>query len=219
MVQLILGAGIIVKGVLLVLLVLSLVSWAIIAYKARELSSAERDTRAFLDVYREQPLRVVYDAARQHSASPLASVFRAGYRDLSRLRKASPGGAPLADGIEGLVARLLWVQTDEDHRLERGLAFLATTGSSAPFIGLFGTVVGIMNAFHDIGISGTANLAVVAPGIAEALVATAVGLFAAIPAVIGYNYSNARLGRLQERTRAFRAQFVESLRRVGSEVA
>jgi biopolymer transport protein TolQ len=216
MVELILGAGLIVKAVLLLLLGLSLVSWAVIAYKARELSGADRHTRAFLDVYRGQPLNHAYDISRRHEASPVACVFRSGYRDFGRLRKAHPTGAIPGDTVEGIVARLAGVQTDEGHRLERGLPFLATTGSSAPFIGLFGTVIGIMNAFRDIGISGSASLAVVAPGIAEALVATAVGLFAAIPAVIGYNYASARLARIQERTDVFRAEFAESLRRAAN---
>jgi biopolymer transport protein TolQ len=216
MVELILGAGLIVKGVLLLLLALSLFSWAVIAYKARELSSADRHTQAFLDVYRAQPAGLAYDAARRHEASPVACVFREGYRDLSRLRKADPKSPLPTETIEGLVARLGWVETDECHRLERGLSFLATTGSSAPFIGLFGTVIGIMNAFRDIGISGSASLAVVAPGIAEALVATAVGLFAAIPAVIGYNYASARIGRIQDRTDVFRTEFVEALRRAAN---
>jgi biopolymer transport protein TolQ len=217
MVELVLGAGPIVKAVLMLLLGISLISWAIIAYKSRELSSAERQTLAFLDAYREHPLGMVYDTARRHQASPLAVVFRAGYRDLTRLRKAHPDKQPLPkDEVDGVVARLLWVQTDVGHRLERGLAFLATTGSSAPFIGLFGTVVGIMNAFRDIGISGAASLAVVAPGIAEALVATALGLFAAIPAVVGYNYASARLGRIREQMDAFRAEYGELLRRLSN---
>jgi biopolymer transport protein TolQ len=217
MVELILGAGPVVKAVLLLLVAVSLVSWAIIAYKSRELSAAERHTHTFLDSYREHPLAAVYDTARRYPASPVAFVFQAGYRDLNRLRRAHPNRPQLPrDEVDGLVARLLWVQTDAGHRLERGLPFLATTGSSAPFIGLFGTVIGIMDAFRDIGISGSASLAVVAPGIAEALVATALGLFAAIPAVIGYNYASARLGRIQEQMDAFRRDFGELLRRTAN---
>ena len=117
------------------------------------------------------------------------------------------------DAIQEIIARLGWIQAQELQRLDRGVQFLATTGSSAPFIGLFGTVIGIMNAFRDIGVSGSASLAVVAPGIAEALVATAVGLFAAIPAVMGYNAARVRLGRLQTQLDAFRDELGEALRR------
>jgi biopolymer transport protein TolQ len=217
MLELILGAGFVVKAVLLLLIAMSVASWAVIAFKTRELRSAERHTRAFLEAFHEQPLDMVYEAARRHRASPLASVFRAGYRGLSQLRRTHSGGGGIPrEAIDNLTSRLSWTQTDEGFRLERGLALLATTGSSAPFIGLFGTVVGIMNAFRDIGASGSASLAVVAPGIAEALVATAVGLFAAIPAVVGYNYASARLGRLQEQMEAFGPELGESLRREAS---
>jgi biopolymer transport protein TolQ len=105
------------------------------------------------------------------------------------------------------------------HRLERGLSFLATIASSGPFVGLFGTVVGIMNSFESIGASGSASLAVVAPGIAEALVATAVGLFAAIPAAVGYNYTSARLNRLSARLETFCVEFCDQLRRSATRAA
>jgi biopolymer transport protein TolQ len=216
MFELILGAGFVVKSVLLLLIAMSVASWAVIAFKTRELRSAERHTRGFLEAFHEQPLDMVYEAARRHRASPLASVFRAGYRGLSQLRRTHSSAGIPREAVDNLTSRLSWAQTDEGFRLERGLALLATTGSSAPFIGLFGTVVGIMNAFRDIGASGSASLAVVAPGIAEALVATAVGLFAAIPAVVGYNYASARLGRLQEQMEAFGPELGESLRREAS---
>jgi biopolymer transport protein TolQ len=104
------------------------------------------------------------------------------------------------------------VQLLQTQRSERGLAFLATTGSTAPFVGLFGTVIGIMNAFNQIGMSGQASLAVVGPSIAEALFATAIGLFAAIPAVVAFNYLAARVARLTERLDAFRSDFAQYLR-------
>ena len=138
---------------------------------------------------------------------------------LAQLERLRGKAAVPPDEIETIIKRLAWVQTEEAHRLERGLPFLATTGSSAPFVGLFGTVVGIMNSFTSIQQTGSTNLAVVSGGIAEALFATAVGLFAAIPAVIAFNYSSARLGRLLERLNAFRAELEQLLRRRGSAAA
>jgi biopolymer transport protein TolQ len=220
MLDLIFGAGLVVQAVLLALIGMSIASWAVIVFKARELGRAEADTESFVEAYLERPFDAVYTDAKEYRASPLAVLFEAGYKDLGQLRRfAASGNAVAPEQVDALVIRLEWIQTDETHRLERGLPFLATTGSSAPFIGLFGTVVGIMDAFRDIGASGSASLAVVAPGIAEALVATAIGLFAAIPAVIGYNYLGARVNRLIERLAAFRGELAQSLRRVGARAA
>ena len=213
MLDLILGAGLVVKAVLLLLALLSVASWAVMAYKSRELSSAERDTRAFLSAYHEQPMDAAYHVATRRGKSPLAAVFLAGYRDQAALRRLGKDESYSRDAVEEIIARLAWVQAEELQRLDRGVSFLATTGSSAPFIGLFGTVIGIMNAFREIGASGSASLAVVAPGIAEALVATAVGLFAAIPAVMGYNAARVRLGRLQIQLEAFQLELGEAFRR------
>jgi biopolymer transport protein TolQ len=220
MLELIFGASLVVQLVLLVLVLASVASWAVILYKSRELRAAERDTDVFLEAYMERPLDAVFDVARQHDASPLAALFSTGYRELAQMEKMQGSREEISTHqLEAVLQRLVWVQTSERHRLERGLSFLATTGSSAPFVGLFGTVVGIMNAFRDIGASGTASLAVVAPGIAEALVATGVGLFAAIPAVIGYNYQGARLNRLLDRLDDFRVEYADSLRRALARLA
>ncbi|MFQ5697952.1 MAG: protein TolQ [Myxococcota bacterium] len=218
MLDLILGASLVVKAVLVMLLAMSVTSWAVIFYKVREFARADLDSEAFLEAYLEQPLDQAYREARERPSSPIAALFQAGYRDLSQLRRAS-SGRPKDDQIEEMVDRLAWIEAEQQHRLGRGLAFLATTGSSAPFIGLFGTVVGIMNAFQHIGATGSASLAVVAPGIAEALFATAVGLFAAIPAVIGYNYASARVSRSLDRLEAFRGDFSNALRRSGAQPA
>ena len=207
MFELIVGASLVVRVVLIALVVASIASWAVILLKYRELAHADQDTETFLEAYLGGRLEAAYDVARERPRSPLAAVFRVGFEELARSDERSP-----ASRVDGVIRRLDWVQTDETHRLERGLSFLATTGSAAPFVGLFGTVVGIMNSFADIGATGSASLAVVAPGIAEALVATAVGLFAAIPAVIAYNYSSARVGRLGDRMDAFRSEFGEVLR-------
>jgi biopolymer transport protein TolQ len=180
-----------VQLILLLLLLLSVFSWSIILVKWRELRRAEQDSEAFLEVYQEGSPDAAYRAARELEGSPLASVFVAAYAELNRILRVS--GASQAGGLSELQERALsrqidWTASREGLRLERGLSFLATTGSSAPFIGLFGTVIGIIDAFQGIGRAGSASLAVVAPGIAEALIATAIGLFAAIPATIFYNH-------------------------------
>ena len=174
---LVLQAGLVVKVVLLILLFFSVVSWAIIFFKQRYFSRANRESEQFLRLYRSNRVpRELFKATKGLSLSPIANVFKSVYTDDIRRD-------------QGEVKRLLRrYGTLESVKLERYLNFLATTGSTAPFIGLFGTVWGIMTSFHGIGFAGSASLAVVAPGIAEALIATAVGLVAAIPAVIAYNY-------------------------------
>ena len=219
MLDYILGSSPVVSAVLLMLILASISSWAILIMKYRELRAAERDTEEFVEAYLESPLDATYEVARRHTASPLATVFRSGYTELARIGKMSPGKVVTHDQVEAVISRLGWIRGEEVHRLERGLSFLATIASSGPFVGLFGTVVGIMNSFESIGASGSASLAVVAPGIAEALVATAVGLFAAIPAAVGYNYTSARLNRLTARLETFHAEFSDQLRRSASRAA
>ncbi len=175
--SLIIHAGYIVKGVLFILLFFSVVSWAIIFFKQRYFSKANKESEQFLRLYRaNRDPRSIYKGTKSLSLSPISNVFRSVYTDEAN---RDPGE------IKRLLRRY---ETLESVKLERYLNFLATTGSTAPFIGLFGTVWGIMNSFHGIGSAGSASLAIVAPGIAEALIATAVGLAAAIPAVIAYNY-------------------------------
>ena len=207
MLDLIVGASLVVRVVLITLVLASIASWAVILLKARELGRADSDTQQFLDAFLGGPLETAYEVAGERSSSPMAAMFLSSFGELARRDERSP-----LDRVEGVIRRLDWVQTEEMHRLERGLAFLATTGSAAPFVGLFGTVVGIMISFADIARSGSPSIAVVAPGIAEALVATAVGLFAAIPAVIAYNYISARLVHLGDRLEAFRSELSERLR-------
>lgn len=220
MFDLISGASLIVQAVLGALILASISSWAVIVYKIREIGAAERETQEFLRAYHQRPLDDAYKLAEEQQASPLSAVFRSGFSELARLEKMGLGADRLpVNHVAHVLGRLDWVQTEQMHRLERGLPYLATVGSASPFVGLFGTVVGIMNSFEQIGASGSASLAVVAPGIAEALVATAVGLFAAIPAVIAYNYSSARIGRVAERAHAFRSEYDEVLRRAASRPA
>jgi len=176
-IQLILNAGYIVKGVLLILMTFSVISWAIIFYKQKYFTKADRESEQFQRAYRtNRDPKSLFHATRNLTLSPIANVFKAVYVDDAKRDK---------NEVKRILRRY---ETLESVKLEKYLNFLATTGSTTPFIGLFGTVWGIMNAFHGIGAAGSASLAVVAPGIAEALIATAVGLAAAIPAVIAYNY-------------------------------
>ncbi len=209
-IELILEASLLVKLVLLMLGVMSVASWAIIAHKYRELRRAEQDSEAFIEVYRDQPFAQAFEAARELDRSPLAVVFLAGCAELQALGKHEGDGRLRRLEVEQVrrVRKVLsWVAAREARRFERGLPFLATTGSSAPFIGLFGTVIGIIGSFQGIGRAGSASLAVVAPGIAEALIATAVGLFAAIPATVFYNNFVARLDAIAESIDLFRGEF------------
>jgi len=193
--DLILDAGPVVKLVLLVLAYFSVASWTIIFFKYRVISRATRDSSRFLDFFWAQKrFDAIHKGLGNFSHSPLTVLFREGYQELLRSQRDRSGdeeGAPLtiemgkADNIARALRRATTLET---QRLEKFLTFLATTGSTAPFIGLFGTVWGIMDSFRGIGLTGSASLAVVAPGISEALVATAIGLVAAIPAVVGYNH-------------------------------
>lgn len=177
--NLILGAGPVVKLVLLILLFFSVFSWAIIFFKFRFLSKVEKESEEFQRIFASSKnWDALYAATKRLTLSPMANLFRSVY---------SMASAEEVDREE-VKRTLKRVESLEASRLEKYLTFLATTGSSTPFIGLFGTVWGIMNSFRGIGRIGSASLAVVAPGIAEALIATAAGLVAAIPAVIAYNY-------------------------------
>jgi biopolymer transport protein TolQ len=208
---LILEAGLLVKLVLLVLAVFSAVSWAIIVFKWRALAGAGEDSGAFLQVYHERPLDAAYSAAQGLERSPLALIFLGLCGRLQSPPSRPTGSDAAAREVRRLERSLLWLAAEEGHRLERGLPFLATTGSSAPFIGLFGTVVGIVDAFSSIATSGSASLAVVAPGIAEALIATAVGLLAAIPATIFYNVFVGRIDEIQSSIDLFANELSEDL--------
>ncbi len=196
------------RFVLTVLLVFSVVSWGIIAERFRTFRKAERETDAFLAHFRRGGgLAGIQDATTTLRESPLAEVFRAGFREIS-LNPPASGTAPVGDELDALDRILRKSALVQSARLERSLGFLATTASATPFIGLFGTVWGIMKAFHGIGAAGAATLAAYAPGIAEALVTTAAGIGAAIPAVIAYNHFLARLRGMDARTDEFIADFI-----------
>ncbi len=207
-----------VQLVLLLLIILSVVSWTIIAFKWRELRRAEQDSEAFLEVYHEGSLDAAYEAARDLDRSPLSAIFLEVYSEINRMArysgKRAPGSGLEEAHVQALSRQIAWTGSREALGLERGLPFLATTGNAAPFIGLFGTVIGIINAFHGIGRAGSASLAVVAPGIAEALIATAMGLLAAIPATISYNYFVGELRRLTAAIDLFATEYEGDLSRM-----
>jgi len=192
--HLVLDAGPMSKLVLLVLAGFSIASWAIMAERYRRFRRAEEQSRSFLERFHQGGgLAAINDETKPIRWSPLADIFRSGFREIS-LNPTTEGNTIRGEALEAVDRVLRKNASVQLAELERSLGFLATTASATPFIGLFGTVWGIMNAFRGIGVTGTASLAAYAPGIAEALVATAAGLAAAIPAVIGYNHF---LGRLR----------------------
>ncbi len=199
----ILQAGTVVKGVILILLGFSVFSWAIIIYKWRYFARAKKENERFIRFFQTgRDPKALLVTTRALGISPLANLFRSVYnedrRDRTELRRT--------------IRRYLAL---EEAKLLRYLNFLATTGATTPFIGLFGTVWGIMNAFRGIGAAGSAALAVVAPGIAEALITTAFGLAAAIPAVIGYNYFLSMAKRMIILTEDFAEELEDYLSRTG----
>jgi len=218
-------AGLVVQLVLVILLLMSVMTWAIIFYKWRMFKQAERENLRFHNLFmNQQRLSIIHEGAENMTFSPVASIFRAGYIELvrvSRTRKQQPqnlqeepaGLLKEVGGTENINRALSKAAETELTRLEKALPFMATTGSTAPFIGLFGTVWGIMNAFRSIGLAGSASLISVAPGISEALVATAAGLAAAIPAVVGYNFFIQKIRILDNDMRTFTAEFLNIIER------
>jgi biopolymer transport protein TolQ len=209
------------KAVLLILLLFSAISWAIIVAKSQQYRRAERDTGTFLQVFRKSTkFSEVQSICASVPASPLVGIFQAGYAELNlQLRRDTPAkdaeGRPVAGGprptlrsLDAVDRALLRATTVEVAKLEKRVPFLATTASITPFIGLFGTVVGIMVAFTRIGAEGSTSLAVVAPGIADALIATAVGLFAAVPAVYFYNAYTGRVKDFASQMDDFALEFL-----------
>ena len=194
--KIIADADIIVKFILLLLVFFSVFSWAIIFFKHKTIKAGFKQSAKFLDAFRRsKSLADVSEAAKKLRGSPLAVIFLAGNRELAYQSKSSAENGWNAAKTDSLNRALLKASNAEVSRLEKLMFFLATTGSVSPFIGLFGTVWGIMISFERIGVLRSASLQTVAPGIAEALIATAVGLFAAVPAVIAYNYF---LGRIKD---------------------
>ena len=204
-------------AVLVLLLVFSFVSFAIILDKWTTLSRAARQSRRFLDVFRKsQKFSEVNAVANQLVHSPLVGMFQAGYQEINaQVRPAAgvPASRPAIKSLDAVSRALARAASIEETRLGRRLSFLASTASVSPFIGLFGTVWGIMNAFGDIGRQGSANLAIVAPGISEALITTAAGLFAAIPAALFFNFFSGRLKALSVTMDDFALEFISMVER------
>jgi biopolymer transport protein TolQ len=215
--QLFAHSGWVARTVIFVLAIFSLVSIGIIIYKGIVLRKAYVQSRTFLDVFRRSnKFSEVNSVCVQLKASPLVGVFQAGYLEVNQqVRGATAAGAarPTVKSLESLSRALVRAATVEVTRLERRITFLATTASVTPFVGLFGTVWGIMDAFADIGRMGSANLAVVAPGISEALITTAGGLFAAIPAAVFYNFYNSRIKVLSAMVDDFALEFLNIVER------
>jgi biopolymer transport protein TolQ len=193
--QLFANTGLVARIVLGLLLIFSVFSWAIIFHKHRSFKAARRDSREFLKIFRQsKKLSDIRASCRTLKASPLVEVFLAGYREIENQAVVGENpGKPRIRSLDSVHRALQIAASAELTRMEQWLSWLATTGSVTPFIGLFGTVWGIIDAFRGLGTAGTASLRSVAPGISEALVTTAAGLFAAIPAVVAYNQFVQRL--------------------------
>jgi biopolymer transport protein TolQ len=206
------------KGVLLLLLVFSIVSWSIILTKFFIFRRARKEDQTFLKIFsKSDSLTNIYNFCKEMKCSPIARVFLAGYHELyvfketAGSRSKNSEGRPLSltrKDLKGIGLALNKATNQEIEKLGHRLDFLATTGSTAPFIGLFGTVWGIMHSFRVIGVQGSASIGGVAPGIAEALIATAAGLVAAIPAVVFFNYLNSRIHGFNHRMEDFSEDFI-----------
>ena len=206
----------VVQAVLVMLLLFSAASWGIVVYKYRHLGRATRQNVRFIGVFRKSSrFSEVQVSCASLPVSPLVGLFQSGYAELmaqmrapSEHRPGEPAPRPTLRSMEGVDRALLRASTTEIAKLEHRVAFLATTASITPYIGLFGTVWGIMTSFQAIAGAGSTSLAVVAPGIAEALVATAMGLFAAIPAVYFYNDLTSRVKALANEMEDFSLEFL-----------
>ncbi len=211
---LVLEADLVVQLVLFALIGMSVACWGIILNKWNTVRRAQAQSTLFIEgFWKAQQLDDVYQRTSRFPNSPVAEVFKAGYVELGRLTSGAGEGAMDLGLTENIERALRRTTNTELAQLERLIPFLATTGSTAPFIGLFGTVWGILRAFQKIGATGNASIQVVGPDIAHALVATAVGLLAAIPAVMAYNYFNTRIRAIHGEIDAFSSDFLNIVKR------
>jgi len=211
--QLILQASWMVKGVMFILLMASLTSWMIIFRKRMALAAAEKGAEAFEERFWSGiDLTALYEkVSRSTSGDGLEQIFESGFKEFTRMREQ--GRMTPAVLVEAAQRGMRIALVRETDRLENHLSYLATVGSTSPYIGLFGTVWGIMTSFHQLANVNQATIAMVAPGISEALIATAMGLFAAIPAVIAYNRYSNQVERLETRYESFTEEFSSILQR------
>jgi biopolymer transport protein TolQ len=210
-----LDASPVVQAVLVLLMIASVASWTVIFGKSRVISQSRRQADQFETAFWSGgDLASLYRSieTKGRAGTGMQSIFESGFGEFSRLRQQ---GIPTDQLLEGARRAMRGSQMREIDRLERNLAMLATVGSTSPYVGLFGTVWGIMSAFHNLGNVQQATLAAVAPGIAEALIATAIGLFAAIPAVVAYNRFADQVSRLEMRFDTFVEEFSTILQRHG----
>lgn len=213
LIDLILSASLIAKLVLATLLFASVYCWAIIFTKSRTLKLALKENNEFLKMFWQgKSIEEIFSASDPFSRSPVAAVFKSGVKELKKLTSADV--RPSAEiGVDNIYRALQRASYTEVTSLEKHVGWLATTASAAPFVGLFGTVWGIMTSFQGIGASGSANLAVVAPGIAEALITTATGIGAAIPAVVAYNHFANQIKRISVDIDCFSQDFLNIVQR------
>ncbi|MFZ0483512.1 MAG: protein TolQ [Desulfobacterales bacterium] len=227
--NMIIHAGPMVKFVLLLLLFFSITSWAIMIMKYRYIKKAFSESSEFIDFFwKSRNLSNAFSKAKQLRGSPIARIFRVGYAELKNLSRSGTSKKQESKrssenehtslsarftGIDNVKRALRRAINSETTRMIRMVPFLATTGNTAPFIGLFGTVWGIMSSFHGIALKGSASLAAVAPGISEALVATAAGLAAAIPAVIAFNHFMQKIRIIESELHNFSADFLNIIER------
>lgn len=209
------NTGLVARLVLLILLFFSVLSWAIIFHKSRVFKRAVRESGEFLQIFRQsKKLSEIRSSCSTLSGSPLPEVFQAGYREIESQATVSENpGKPVIRSLDSVRRSLQIGSTAELTRLENWLPWLATTAAATPFIGLFGTVWGIMDAFNGLGTTGAASLRTVAPGISEALITTAAGLFAAIPALIAYNQFLQRLKQFGSMLDDFALEFLNMTER------
>lgn len=205
-------------SVLALLVAVSVVSWALIAVKAVQLNRARDQSITFLDTFwKGSRLDAIYQSARNLPNSPISRVFCAGYEELSKLAQGKDGGenamSERLGGIENVERALNRASTSQITELESRVSFLGTVGATAPFVGLFGTVMGILSAFNEIAEKGNASLSTVAAPIGNALVATAAGLFAAIPAVVAYNSFVSRIRVFDTEMANFSSDFLNIVKR------
>jgi biopolymer transport protein TolQ len=210
---LVLQAHWVVKGVMAILAMMSIVGWYIIGYKYIHVRRASAESARFLESFwRTRDIEQIYKQAQGHRNSPISAMFLAGYTELAKLEADRRPERDKEADLENVQRALHRAQMAETLKLETMVPFLATTGSAGPFIGLFGTVWGIMNAFSSLK-QNTASIQTVAPGIAEALFATAIGLIAAIPAVMAYNYFQRRIRVQVSEMNTFEQDYLNIIRR------